>query len=629
MVPAHLDHALKRALAKAPADRYPTAAQFAAAVRSAMLAGTTTAAPGRARIRRTVALVTIVFALACLTWLGFGWIRDGERNAGVLPRLAVVPFENLGTGVDDYFSEGISDELLAKLAGVRGLTVIARQSAMQYKGSEKSAKRIGDELGVSYLLSGTIRLQRLPDGSSRVRVTPQLIRTSDEAQLWSDTFDEAMSDVFRVQSVIAERVVRASGVALLSGEQQALQSRPTQNLEAYEYFLRGNAYFREGFPVRPVLRDAIAMYEKAVELDSNFALAYARLSMAHGGLRWGDHDPSAERLAMQEAAARRALNLEPHLPEARAALALYYYWGHLDYDRALNELAPALEAQPNNGELINAAAAILRRRGDFQQAAADFARASDLDPLGWSPALEAGNTYTMLRRYAEAEKYLSRWAALQRADVSVAYVRLMRGDGVGPTRAWLQQRVGSDNFARHIADAALSVGNGRAAALVRSLCGDCRDALTTDLGLDYDPGPVGRFMGRALLHSVMSEPKLARVYYDSALRRLTAASNDQATPDYQLLAEVYAGLGKKEEAVRFAEQAVAVRTGDAWAMVFAMETLAETYAKVGDYNSALKQLDWLLNNPSFFSPGRLRADPLWDPLRSDPRFLRLLAVNRN
>ncbi|HEY7569239.1 MAG TPA: tetratricopeptide repeat protein, partial [Gemmatimonadaceae bacterium] len=240
---------------------------------------------------------------------------------------------------------------------------------------------------------------------------------------------------------------------------------------------------------------------------------------------------------------------------------------------------------------------------------------------------EAGNTYTMLRRYAEAEKYLSRWAALQRADVSVAYVRLMRGDGVGPTRAWLQQQVGSDSVVRQIAVAVFSVGNRRAAALVRSLCGDCRDALTTDPG--YDPGPVGRFMGRALLHSVMSEPKLARVYYDSALRRLTAASNDQATPDYQLLAEVYAGLGKKEEAVRFAEQAVAVRTGDAWAMVFAMETLAETYAKVGDYNSALKQLDWLLNNPSFFSPGRLRADPLWDPLRSDPRFLRLLAVNRN
>ena len=192
-------------------------------------------------------------------------------------RLVVLPFENLGSAEDEYFAAGITDAITARLAVIRGLGVISRQSAMQYKKREKSAQVIREELGVDYILEGTVQRERPSDPTSRVRIIPQLIRVSDDTHVWAETYDNDMSEVFQVQSDLAERVAQALDVTLLEPERRALQSRPTENMEAYDYYLRGEEYFQRS-GLENDFRIAIGMYEKAVELDPTFALAYAQLS---------------------------------------------------------------------------------------------------------------------------------------------------------------------------------------------------------------------------------------------------------------------------------------------------------------------------------------------------------------
>jgi len=315
--------------------------------------------------------------------------------------LVVLPFENLGSADDEYFAAGITDAITARLAVIHGLGVISRQSAMQYKGREKSSRLIGKELGVDYILEGTVQRERPSDPNSRVRIIPQLIRVSDDTHVWADTYDNDMSEVFRVQSDLAERVAQALDITLLEPERRALKVKPTANIEAYEYYLRGNEY-----SYRSVLendkRIVIQMYEKAVELDPTFALAYAQL-----------------RLAMAKQAVDRALQLNPDLPEAHLALGHYYYQAHLDYDRALEQFAIARKNQPNNSNLLSFIGFVQRRQGNFEEALVNIKKASELDPRS-GLAEEVGETYMLLRNYPEAERYFNRAISVS-PDVPLAY----------------------------------------------------------------------------------------------------------------------------------------------------------------------------------------------------------------
>ncbi len=242
-------------------------------------------------------------------------------------RLVVLPFENLGPAEDEYFAAGITDAITARLATIHGLGVISRQSAMQYKKREKSAQQIANELRVDYILEGTVQRERPSDPNSRVRIIPQLIKASNDTHVWAQPYDNDMSEVFRVQSDLAERVAQALNITLVERERRALRSRPTENMEAYDYFLRGNEYWHRS-ELENDFKIAIQMYERAVELDPKFALAYAQLSRAHAHMYWDYYDRTEERLAMAKKAVDRALQLEPDSPEAHFALGHYYYHGH-------------------------------------------------------------------------------------------------------------------------------------------------------------------------------------------------------------------------------------------------------------------------------------------------------------
>lgn len=295
----------------------------------------------KAKSRRIAMIVgaTIIVVAAIIA----AWLVNKKPSLPLSKeiRLVVLPFENLGPAEDEYFAAGITDAITARLATIHGLAVISRQSAMQYKKREKTAQQIANELRVDYILEGTVQRERPSDPNSRVRIIPQLIKASNDTHVWAQAYDNDMSEVFRVQSDLAERVAQALDITLVERERRALQSRPTENMEAYDYFLRGSEY-RHRSEGENDCKIAIQMYERAVELDPKFALAYAQLSRSHAIMYWHYYDRTGERLGMAKKAVDRALQLAPDSPETHFALGHYYYHCQSDWDRALEEFGKSV-----------------------------------------------------------------------------------------------------------------------------------------------------------------------------------------------------------------------------------------------------------------------------------------------
>jgi len=355
---------LRRCLEKNPQQRFGDITNAAIEIRETLSMGLLTKSASALAVptkSRKLAMIIGAAIIIVLTTIVVRFIpKEPALPASTEIRLVVLPFENLGPAEDEYFADGITDEITARLASIHGLGIISRQSAMQYKKSEKNAKQIADELGVDYILEGTIQREAPSDSNSPVRIRPQFIKASNDMLLWAEVYNGDMSEIFRLQSDVAEQVAQALDITVLEPERRALASRPTENMEAYEYYLRGNEYFRIGSrtELENDFRIAIRMYQNAVKLDPSFALAYAQLSRSHVYMFWWYHDRSEERLAQAKQAVDKAFQLNPNLPEAHVALGHYYYHGHLDYDHAIEQFAMARKRQPNNSEIIFFIAAV-------------------------------------------------------------------------------------------------------------------------------------------------------------------------------------------------------------------------------------------------------------------------------
>ena len=586
------------------------------------------AKPKSRRVLMMIGAVIIIILSAIAVW--FILERPTQPSSKEI-RLVVLPFENLGPAEDEYFAAGITDAITARLAGIGGLGVISRQSAMQYKDREKSARVIGKELGVDYILEGTVQRERPSDPTSRVRIIPQLIMVSDDTHVWSDIYDNDMSEIFRLQSDLAERVAQALDITLLEPERRALASRPTENMEAYDYYLRGNEYLLSGSEteLENELRIAIRMYEKAVELDPTFTLAYAQLSRAHAWMYWWYHDRSEERLVMAKQAVDKALQLNPNLPEAHLALGHYYYHGHLDYDHALEQFAIAQKSQPNNSELISFIGYVQRRQGKFEQALANLKKASGLDPLSRRLTRDVGVTLMLLRQYPEAERYYER-------TISLAPDRSRGYNG----KAWLYLlREGSTEKARAVLQEALeSIKSEENPSIVNLLATldmydrnyqEALDRLSlksedTDSQFNFIP----TVLRCARIYGYMDKKELAEKYYDES--RSILESKIQERPEdarfHSALGIAYAGLGRKEDAIREGKLGVKLLpvTKEAYQGLYRVEALANIYVMVGEYDAAIDQLEFLLSRPGEMSIPLLRLDPAWAPLRDHRRFKKLL-----
>jgi serine/threonine-protein kinase len=625
-VPDALLGTVERALAKEPAGRFATAAEFAAALEQGRVSGGQVAvAVPRRRPRRTVALAVAGTALAALA-AAVGLSRRADPHPE--PRaIAVLPFQNLGAAEDGYFTAGITEEITSRLAMLPSVAVISRTSADQYRGVDKPLKQIGRELGADYILEGSVRWEKLPGKPSRVRVTPQLIRVSDDRHLWAGRYDETLEEVFTVQSRIAEQVATALDLALQPPHHAVLAARPTSNLRAYDFYLRGNEYFnRAGDPGR--LRTAEEMYAKATELDPTFALAFARLARS---AIWQFHlfsDRTEQRLAQARRAADSALALDPDLPEAHLAKGQIHYWGELDYEKALQEFRTALAGDPGNGDLAWARGLVERRLGQWSQAQADLKRAVDLDPRSLVKSLDLFELHLRRHDHINAERYVNRALELEPDSPAYLYKALLivaRDGDLAAAAEVLKEgmrRAGTESIAFWVPqfEFGAALWRGMDAPMRAAVNGLTLDRFASDSG--------GYYLAKARTNRFEGNTRMARVYCDSAARVLEPRS--RARPDdpalHATLGLAYAGLGRREDAIREGRRAVELRPPekDTWYGVDMLRNLAVVYATLGEADSTVNQLRTLLSVPSWISVPLLLVDPTWDPVRRDPGFQALV-----
>jgi TolB-like protein/tetratricopeptide (TPR) repeat protein/tRNA A-37 threonylcarbamoyl transferase component Bud32 len=551
----------------------------------------------------------------------------GARPAGGRQRIVVLPFENLGSADDAYFSDGMTEEITSRLASVSGLGVISRNSAMQYAKTGKTTKQIGAELGVDYVLAGTVRWDRGAGRASRVRVTPQLVRVADDTQLWGDRYDREMKDIFAVQSEIAGRVVDKLGLAMRQTGGPAAESPPTQNLDAYQLYLRGKSLISPATETKGNATKGADLLEQAVRLDPRFAQGWAMLSFAHSAMYQYRYDYTEERLAKAREAADKSLALQPDLAEGHRALGYYYYWGRSDYAQATEEFRLAAGGRGDDAETLEAMGYVMRRQGRWDEAVAAMEKAYALNPRKLELVNALRETYETLRRYPEAIRFADLGLSLAPDSVGVLVGNVFfRVNVDGNTRAAhdLLKKIDRREFPEAAGiESFLDELDGRFDAALANLAGYPHDVLETQTL--YRP----KSLLAGFTYLAMNDRARAQASCESGRQVLEKAL--AASPrDPRMrsgLAMALACLGRKDEAVREAKLAadmVPVST-DAVDGPFYQETLARVYATIGERDAACDILGKLLAYPSGTYVSVLKQDPEWAPLWKFPRFQKLIA----
>jgi TolB-like protein/Tfp pilus assembly protein PilF len=631
--PPELGAIVAKVLAKDTDRRYQSTGEFLADLKGLQdqlseREGVTEAAPSRAPTLRRfyIAPVLVAAALFFGTVAVVWFLRSGVVKEPVdttPPRIVVLPFENLGPPEDEYFADGMTEEIISRLSAVSGLLVISRTSAMYYKGRQVPLNQIGEELNVQYALEGTVRWERTGEGHGRVRITPQLIKVADDTHLWSDRYDRAIESVFEVQSDIAEQVVGQLNVSLLKLEEDAFNARPTDSPEAHEAFLLGRDHFNVDDREHHHL--AIKMFERAVELDPEFAVAWASLAKAHSWLYFDLFDMTSERQAAARQAVERALELDPALPEGHLALGYFYYWCHRDYEQALEEFARTLAIRPNDTEALKGRAFILRRQGQWEESTSLLERVFEVSPMDFEATFGLSVNFERLRDFRRAEEYADLAISLAPDNVngySVKFRALFSQGRFRDARAVFEE-LPTSFPAMEIMQINLEIAERRfEAALAR---------------LHETPEEVyERYYGRTA-PGQQAVVECACYYFLGDQRGIQEACGrarvplEEATreyPDNRLLhyslGLAYAFLGHKEDAIREGERAVALVADDAVLGPIYVEGLARIYALVGEPEAAIDQIEYLLSIPSPLSVGGLRVHPYWDPLRDHPHFQAVL-----
>jgi eukaryotic-like serine/threonine-protein kinase len=638
-VPEAVDQVLMRALSRHPDERFGGMEEFAQALavgsRTAItpvsLPKLTLTAPAwRPRRARWLVGVPIVLALAGAAWLlarrddRVGVSVAAEPDARVL---AVLPFRNLGDPGDQYFADGLTEELTSRLAALGGLRVISRTSTEQYRESPKSLKKVGAELRAGYVLEGSVRWERADSGAGRVRVTPRLIAVAEDSPLWTEEYEVELTEVFRVQSDIAERVTSALDLALRAPERASIAAAGTTTPEAYDFYLRGNDYAARSYS-RGNVEAAVDLYRRAVALDSSFALAWARLSRAHSTMYWFGHDRAPGRLDSARVAVDRALRLAPDLAEARMARGYLYYWGMGDFPRALEEFEAVRRQQPGNSELLTAIGYVERRRGQWDSALARLEEAVRYDPRSALRTLDLADTYMSLRNYAEAERTFDRatqlapdWAEPWAYKAMLQLV--WRGDHRRAREVIAQAltRVSAGRLAQ-----ALTIPDGISGSLLTADSAFA-EALEAIRPASFDGDSARYHLLHAEAANFRGDRRAERAHADSALPLLERQV--RARPDdAKLLARIglaYAHAGRGPDALRSGQRAAEMLppSRDANSGPYILVRLAQIYLLTGDNARALDTLEPLLGLPGWVTPALLRSDPTWSPLRTEPRFARL------
>jgi DNA-binding SARP family transcriptional activator/TolB-like protein len=589
------------------------------------------------RVQRAHVLSLIAVGAVVLLLAGVGYtIRKLREAAGAAEpvavsgrkMLAVLPFENRGPAADDYFADGLTEAIGLRLGGVRSLGVIAAQSARQYKATDKSVAQIGRELGVQYLLRGSVWWDRTGGASGRVRVNPVLLRVSDGRQVWAAEYDTVLTGMFALQTSLATKVAGALDITLLTDERRRLEA-PTANPEAYDAFLRGLQAMEDESGNPAGARRVITLLERAVALDSNFVTAWAFLSAAHVITYISYMDRDLKQLRLAKAALDRVTRLDPECDSGGCcALGMYQLFVLKDYEGALQTFIRGRRVRPNDHDLSALMSQAYMHLGQWSKALAYMKEAERLNPLAGEGG-GVGRLYAVLRQFTPANYYLDRALARTphlanaRLVKAVAYLNLT-GDLEGARRFLpdVSENIsptGAEDVVLSLPDIILMLSEEQQTRLLRlppaALAGD-----TAALAL-----------AKGMIHQRRHHPALARASFDSA--RIVLEARIQPHPDedplyHAMLGLALAGLERPEDAVREGERAVALLPypGGGTESTLMPANLARIHVMLGNYEKAIDALLTVFSRPGPLSAAWLRVDPFWDPLRSSPRFQQLAAV---
>jgi len=548
--------------------------------------------------------------------------------------VAVLPFQNFSDQPENaYFADGVQDDILTNLSKIGDLKVISRTSVMAYRGTSKSVRQIGKELGVSALLEGSVRRE-----GNRVRVNVQLINAENDQHLWAEDYDRDLTDVFAIQTDLAQKIAKELQAQLSPIEQAQIIHRPTENGEAYLAFVEAHNLQASLEDVKK-LRQAAQLYERALQLDPKFVLAMANLSILHSWI-FHNFEPSAEERDLAQRYAERALQLQPDSPEAHLARGYFLYYGKTDYEGALRELALAQHGLPNDAEAYLIIGAIQRRQGKWMESTANLEKAVSLNPNDTWPRQNLFFNYQMQRNFDAANRVIDRALAINPKSFSLWALKAKlaiteRGDLTVAEKglAVLDQETALGKV-KEVDPAMLAeVSLGKANLL--TFRGKYSEALEILRQLPPETAatkPHG-FIEACLLEGTLREKLGQTTEAQTAFRKAkeaaeTALRDAPNEPSrHTALASALARLGEKEAAISEAKRAMELRpeSVDAFEGPAITQTLAEVYALTGENAKAVEILDGLLSRPGELTVPLLKIDFVWDRLRDDPAFQALLA----
>ena len=644
-VPLNLESILQKALCKNRGERYQTISEMLADLRNltaeleAEGSSPQTKAPAESivsKIKRHKRGVLLTLAAAILATAAFAY-SFYFRALAPSPNgksIAVLPFENLSEEKSNaYFAEGIQDEILTRLSKIADLKVISRTSTQRYKNTSQKLSEIANQLGVANLLEGSV--QKTND---QVRVNVQLIRAANDSHLWAETFDRKLTDIFSVESEVAKAIADQLRAKLTAQEEQVIAAKPTDNPEAYDAYLRGLAFegrnSRSNYSI-DLADKAVGFYERAVQLDPDFAIAWARLSRADSHLYFNRGDAAtAARGGAAKHALESAQKLEANSPETLLALSYYQYLVQRDYGLARTTLESVSKMLPGSSEVPRALGAIARREGRWDQSIAHFEQALALDPRDVELLMDTAWTYAMLRQFPAAIKLHDRVLDITPNDPDVMASKA----GIYQARGTLQeaarflsgineQTPNEQTFTVKINQLRLEHNYGEAVRLLQARLAEFH------FGSPYDKGYEQ--VALAWTQRLAGDKAGAKITAEDARNTLEQLYRDQ--PDNASLAvrvsQAYAATGKNDSALKLAERAIMLlpRTLDQVSGPTCEENLALIQTSIGEKSRAISTLTELLHTPynswiygsAPITPTLLKLDPIWDSLRTDPAFQKL------
>ncbi|HEY4283070.1 MAG TPA: tetratricopeptide repeat protein [Chthoniobacterales bacterium] len=541
--------------------------------------------------------------------------------------IAVLPFDNLSEEKENaYFADGIQDDILTNLSKIGDLKVISRTSVMSYRGKTANVREIGKALGVSAILEGSVRRE-----GNKVRVNVQLINANNDEHIWANNYDRDLTDVFAIQTDLAHEIADALQAKLSPSEKAQLERKPTDNPQAYLVFMQAHEILRRPDKFRTDVFKGEALLEQATNLDPKFALAFAHLGWNASWI-YHNFDPTPARRERAKAAIDTAFRLQPDCPDCHLALGFFYYYCDTDdqhYERALNELAIAERGLPNDSEINMAIGAIERRQGKWADSTRHLEKAVALDPKNAWTIQNLAFNYIATRDYEQAEKTLDH--GIEVAPDSFA----LRGS---KAKIAIESKGDVDRVAQMLAtipsgfdpEGMITYGRINILMLQRRFQEALDILQKVPDGMIHTDGtaPCPKSLLEGNIYLGLKDETKAKTAYEKALpvmERLVGEAPDDPSR-HAMLGGVLAILGRKDEAIREGKRAIELKPESKDAFDGPMYTLAlaQIYAWSGDKDQALQLIEKSLTTPNGVTAPMLKLDPVWDPLRDDPRFQALI-----